>query len=200
MPIHLRALTGVLIASAECERVDGGISINWCTMGCGGYTTFDVYRGFTQDFAAMLKRNSSPVRSERIYEFFDPCEDQTKDLYYYLVEVGGDNPTHYGPLSVKGVPAPAAALGQNYPNPFNPSTTIPYTIGAGGSGQPATIFFYNVSGALVDGYSLGIKQAGNYTFMWNPSISGQKGFPSGVYYCRLQVGKELYTRKVILLR
>jgi hypothetical protein len=200
VPIHLREQIGVLIASAECERVVGGVSISWCTMGCGGYTTFDVYRGFTPDFAAMAKRNSSPVQSNRIYEFFDQCEDPTKDLYYYLVEIGGDNPTHYGPLSVKGVPAAAAALGQNYPNPFNPSTTIPYTIGASGSGRSATISFYNVSGGLVDSFSLGAKQAGEHTFRWNPSISRREGFPSGVYYCRLQVGKEIYTRKVILLR
>lgn len=201
VPIHLRQQIGVLIASAECGRVAGGVSISWCTMGCGGYTTFDVYRGFTPDFLTMEKRNASPVLSSRIYEFFDPCEDPTKDLYYYLVEIGGDNPTHYGPLFVKGVPAAAAAaLGQNYPNPFNPSTTIPYTIGANGSGQQATISFYDVSGRMVDGYSLGAKRAGDYAFRWNPSLSRRDGFPSGVYYCRLQVGKEIYTRKVILLR
>jgi hypothetical protein len=169
-------------------------------MACGGYTTFDVYRGFTADFAAMEKRNGSPVRSDRVYEFFDPCEDPTKDLYYYLVEIGGDNPTHYGPLSVKGISAPAAELGQNYPNPFNPSTTIPYTIGQSASGQQATISFYNVSGGLVESFSLGARQAGDYTFRWNPSLSRRNGFPSGVYYCRLQIGKEIYTRKVILLR
>jgi hypothetical protein len=200
LPLHLRAQVGVLIASAECERIAGGVSISWSTMGFGGYTRFDVYRGFTPDFAAMEKRNGSPVLSDRIYEFFDPCEDPTKNLYYYLVEIGGDNPTHYGPLSVKGISAPAAALGQNYPNPFNPSTTIPFTIGADGSGQPATISFYDVSGRLVESFSLGSRQAGDHTFRWNPSLSRQKGFPSGVYYCRLQVGKEIYTRKVILLR
>ncbi|MCX5754413.1 MAG: T9SS type A sorting domain-containing protein [Candidatus Krumholzibacteria bacterium] len=198
--IHLREQIGVLIASAECRRLAGGVSISWYTMDCGACASFDVYRGYTPDFAAMEKRNGSPVRSDRVYEFFDPCENSTKDLYYYLVEIGGDSPTHYGPLSVKGIPAPAAALGQNYPNPFNPSTTIPYTIGASGSGRPATISFYNVSGALVDSYSLGAKQAGDYAFMWNPSFSKRSGFPSGVYYCRLQVGKEIYTRKVILLR
>ncbi len=198
--IHLREQVGVLIASAECNRIAGGVSISWCTMGCGGYTTFDVYRGFAPDFAATVKRTGSPVRSSRNYEFFDACEDPTKDLYYYLVEVDGDNPTHYGPLFVKGVPAAAAALGQNYPNPFNPSTTIPYTIGAGGSGQQVTISFYNVSGGLVESFPLGARQAGDHTFRWNPSLSRRNGFPSGVYYCRLHVGKEIHTRKVILLR
>jgi hypothetical protein len=200
LPIHLREQIGVLIASAECQRLEGGISISWSTMSFDGYTTFDVFRGFTPEFATMQRRNGSPVRSNRTYEFFDACEDPTKDLYYYLVEIGGDNPTHYGPLSVKGIPAPAAALGQNYPNPFNPSTTIPYAIGASGSGQPAMISFYDVSGGLVESFSLGSKQPGNYMFSWNPSLSRRSGFPSGVYYCRLQVGKEIYTRKVILLR
>jgi hypothetical protein len=198
--IHLKEQVGVLIASAECARVVGGVSISWCTMDPGGTTTFDVYRGFTSDFAAMAKRNGSPVRSNRTYEFFDSCDDQTKDLYYYLVEIGGGNPTRYGPLAVKGLPAPLATLGQNYPNPFNPSTTIPYSIDLKGSGQPATISFYNVSGGLVESFSLGAKQPGDYTFRWNPSLSRRNGFPSGVYYCRLQVGKEIYTRKVILLR
>jgi hypothetical protein len=200
VPIHLREQIGVLIASAECNRVAGGVDISWCTMACGAYATFDVYRGLAPEFATMEKRNVSPVRSTGAYEFFDRCEDPTKDLYYYLVEIGGDTPTHFGPLSVKGVSAPAAALGQNYPNPFNPSTTIPYTIGASGSGQPATISFYNVSGMLIDRYALGAKQAGEYAFRWNPSLTSRSGVPSGVYYCRLQVGKEIYTRKVILLR
>jgi len=200
LPVRLKEQVGVLIASAECERVAGGVSINWSTMGFSGSMAFDVYRGFTPSFSAMEKRNGAPVQSTRLYEFFDPCEDPTKDLYYYLVEIGGDRPTHYGPLSVKGISALAAALGQNYPNPFNPSTTIPYTIGPGGSGQPATISFYNVAGVLVESFSLGAGQAGDHTFRWNPSLTRRNGFPSGVYYCRLQVGKEIYTRKVVLLR
>jgi hypothetical protein len=200
LPIHLTPKIGVLIASADCERVDGGVKLTWCTMDCGGFARFDVYRGYAPQFSAMERRDASPVTSNRVYEFFDRCEDPTKDLYYYLVELGGDDPTHYGPIYVKGASAGAGALGQNYPNPFNPSTTIPYTIGSLGSGKSATLSFYDVAGRLVDRYDLGAKQVGSYTFRWNPSMNGRGDFPSGVYYCRLQVDKETYTRKVILLR
>jgi hypothetical protein len=200
LTIHVTQKVGVLIASVDCQRADGGVKLSWCTMDFGGYARFDVYRGFAPQLSTMEKRNEAPVNSSRLYEFFDRCEDPTKDLYYYLVELAGDNPTHYGPIYVKGVSAGAAALGQNYPNPFNPSTTIPYTIGATGAGRIATISFYNVAGRLMDRYDLGAKQAGNYTFLWNPSLSGRGDFPSGVYYCRLQIDKETYTRKVILLR
>jgi hypothetical protein len=200
IPIHLAQKVGVLIASAECRRRDGGVQITWCTMGCDGYATFDIYRGYAPELMAMEKRNGAPVSSGRTYEFFDRSEDPTKDVYYYLVELAGDNPTHYGPIFVRGVPAAAAELGQNYPNPFNPSTTIPYTIGANGTGKTATISFYDVAGKLVDRYNLGAQQTGSYTFRWNPSAVKRGGFPSGVYYCRLQIDKETYTRKVILLR
>jgi hypothetical protein len=200
IPVHLTQKIGVLIASAECRRRDGGVEITWCTMDCDGFATFDVYRGYEPAFAAMEKRNDTPVTASRVYEFFDRCEDPTKDIYYYLVELAGDDPTHYGPILVKGAPAAAAELGQNYPNPFNPSTTIPYTIGENGAGKAATISFYDVAGRLVDSYNLGARQTGSYAFRWNPFAVKRGGFPSGVYYCRLQIDKEMYTRKVILLR
>ena len=101
---------------------------------------------------------------------------------------------------MKGAPAAAAELGQNYPNPFNPSTTIPYTIGESGAGKSATISFYDVAGRLVDSYNLGTRQTGSYAFRWNPLAVKRDGLPSGLYYCRLQIDKEMYTRKVILLR
>ncbi|MDD4857422.1 MAG: T9SS type A sorting domain-containing protein [Candidatus Krumholzibacteria bacterium] len=200
VPIYLEQKVGVLIASADCERTDGGVRITWCTMDCSGIYEFDVYRGCEPDLSAMEKRNDEPITSSRTYEFFDSTEDPTKDLYYYLVELAEDNPTRYGPIYVAGAPAAAAMLGQNYPNPFNPTTTIPFTIGANGAGKRVTISFYDVTGKLVDGANLGIKQTGDYTFMWNPSMSRHGALPSGVYYCRLQIDKEIYTRKVILLR
>jgi hypothetical protein len=199
--IHLKEEIGVLIASAECRRVDGGVLLTWCTMGYGGYATFDVYRGEEPSLSSMEKRNDAPVYASRVYEFFDRCEDPTKDLYYFLIERSADDPTRYGPLLVKGEPPPAAAsLGQNYPNPFNPSTTIPFTIGARGVAKPVSISFYDVTGRLVDSYALGVKGPGNYTFRWNPALGRAGNVPSGVYYCRLRVDKEIYTRTLILLR
>ena len=200
VPVRLTPQIGVFIESASCERLDDGILITWCTMDCMGSALFDVYRGLTPDLMTMEKRNHLPVRSSGAYEFFDQCEDPTKDLYYYLVELGTDNPTHYGPLFVRGGSAPAATLGQNYPNPFNPSTTIPYSVGATGVGKRMTFSFYDVAGRLVDRYVLGAKRAGNYTFRWNPLAREGSALPSGVYYCRLQIGKSTYTQKLILLR
>jgi len=201
LPILLKEEIGVLIASAECKRVAGGVLLTWCTLNCGGFATFDVYRGLEPSLSSMEKRNDAPVCSNRVYEFLDRCEDPTTDLYYYLVERTADDPTRYGPILVKGEsPAAIASLGQNFPNPFNPSTTIPFTVGAQGAGKPVSISFYDVTGRLVDDFSLGTKGAGNYTFRWNPALGRGGDFPSGVYFCRLRIDKEIYTRTLILLR
>jgi len=201
VPIHLREEIGVLIASAECRRTEGGVLLDWCTMGCDGYATFDVYRGYEPSFTSMERRNLEPILSTRVYEFFDRCDDPTRDLYYYLVERASENPTHYGPLLVKGEPAAVlATLAQNYPNPFNPSTTVPYTIGTKGAGSPVVISFYDVAGRLIERHDLGAKGAGSYTFRWSPAVTRGGSFPSGVYYCRLTIGKEIHTRTLILLR
>ncbi len=199
IPIRLTPLVGVLFSSVECRRVEGGVMVTWCTMGCTPLAAFDVYRGREPAFQTASKRNSIPVLADRIYEFFDLCDDPSQDLYYHIVEAGGDNPARCGPIFVKGE-ALAACLGQNYPNPFNPSTVIPFTVSATGAGKRATISFYDASGRLIDRYDLGTKEAGSHSFRWNPMAASRGSVPSGVYYCRLAVGKEVFSRKLVLLR
>ncbi|MBN1164150.1 MAG: T9SS type A sorting domain-containing protein, partial [Candidatus Krumholzibacteriota bacterium] len=84
--------------------------------------------------------------------------------------------------------------------PFNPATTIPYRVGQSLSGARVTIAFFDVSGKLIDRHELGIKPSGDHTFNWNPALSAGRNLPSGVYYCKLQIGKEAFTRKMIMLR
>ncbi len=197
--ILLKEKTAVMITSAAGSHVEEGILIRW-TAGDNN-AGFDIYGGDTPLFAAMEKRNAEEIRSESEYFFLDRCDDRTVDRYYFIVEAGDDSPTYFGPLLVGAIsPEAGNILSQNYPNPFNPSTTLPYRVGSGASGSRVTIAFYDVSGRLVDRHDLGIKPAGDHSFEWNPSLSTGKNLHSGVYYCRLQIGKEILTRKMILLR
>lgn len=199
--IHLVPDLAVLISTAYCERVENGVFLNWVVSDAGSAVGFDIYRGTEPELSGMEKRNRTPVYSYGTYRFFDPCENPYTDLYYYLAEAGGDEPSGFGPILAKGISADFRnALGQNYPNPFNPATTIPYTVGAEGIGRPVDISFYDVAGRLVETHALGGKQIGRYTYRWNPSLSKRGNIPSGVYYCRLRIGKETYTRKLILIR
>lgn len=79
-----------------------------------------------------------------------------------------------------------------YPNPFNPTTTIEYTISAS---SHTSVVIYDVLGrevvTLVDGF----KNAGKYDINW-----AANSVPSGVYFCRMESGNFLETKKIMLLK
>jgi len=199
--IRLSSSVATAISSAFCERLQEGVLLKWTTSCCYDLLLFDVYRGVEPGLELMEKRTSEPVSGTEAFEFFDPVEDPAVDLYYYLVERESDDPAIHGPLFAPGIEIVIEnVLGQNYPNPFNPATTIPYRVGTGEDGKPISISFFDVAGRRIDSYDLGTKPPGEYTFRWNPSISTERRIPSGVYYCRLKIGKASFTGKLILMR
>lgn len=200
--INLSPVTAVLISAAVVEEAGDGLLITWSTSCCDPTTGFDVYRGVTPRLDEMTRRNAEPVRSPvDEFRFFDICENRDVDYYYYIVEIGFDDPTYFGPiLAAASLPSITSSLGQNYPNPFNPATTIPYFVSKSDENTKVTVAFFDVAGRAIARYDLGNRPSGNHRFDWNPSLSDGKSLPSGVYYCRLTIGKEIFTRKMIMLR
>ena len=84
------------------------------------------------------------------------------------------------------------SLEQNYPNPFNPNTSIVYSVP---SNEYVSLNVYDVLGnkiaALVDEQ----KQAGIYEI----NFDGSK-LSSGVYFYKLEVGKNKITKKMNLIK
>jgi hypothetical protein len=83
-------------------------------------------------------------------------------------------------------------LFQNYPNPFNPSTAIQFSIP---TESYVTLRIYNSLGAELETLAASTLQPGSYKTEWNAA-----GHPSGVYFCRLQAGPYVQTRKLTLLK
>jgi hypothetical protein len=83
-------------------------------------------------------------------------------------------------------------LQQNFPNPFNPSTTISFNLP---SRSFVTLKIFDVMGREVSTIVSGEMQAGYYLRQWNAS-----GYPSGVYFYRLQAGAFTETKHLLLLR
>jgi Secretion system C-terminal sorting domain len=85
------------------------------------------------------------------------------------------------------------SLKQNYPNPFNPTTNISFSLPQQSKVRLTVInILGQVVATLVNGEQ---RSAGNYTVTWNA-----ESFASGVYFCRLQAGSFVQTRKLILLK
>src|SRR6267143_1079556 len=86
----------------------------------------------------------------------------------------------------------AFSLLQNFPNPFNPSTRIEYALA-----EPAMVSLkiFNLLGQQVSTLVDELQQAGNRSVELDASV-----FPSGVYFYRLQAGKFVDVKKMILMR
>ena len=88
-------------------------------------------------------------------------------------------------------------LAQNYPNPFNPETTIEYALR--NSGQ-VTLTIYNTLGQTVRRLVDKKQTTGAYQVRWDARNDNGEPVPSGIYYYKLQVGKQSLVGKMALMR
>jgi photosystem II stability/assembly factor-like uncharacterized protein len=84
------------------------------------------------------------------------------------------------------------SLDQNYPNPFNPSTSIKFSVSSPGQ---VSIKIFDIIGNEIETLLSEEKNPGTYTIKWN---AGQ--YTSGVYFCRLQAGDLVVTKKMMLMK
>jgi len=86
----------------------------------------------------------------------------------------------------------AVSLQQNYPNPFNPSTIIQF-------GMPETGFVelgvYNMLGQRVAVLANEQRSQG-----WHEVTLDASNLSSGTYIYRLQIGRDVLTRKLMLIK
>lgn len=122
------------------------------------------------------------------------------DLPLYSVELKGCriNGIIYGDTAVTAVKSGSNALPtdyslfQNYPNPFNPVTVIKYALPREAR---VLLTIYNTLGQKIKELVNEIRPAG----LHEVSFDGN-GFPSGIYFYRIQAGKFSETKKLILLK
>ncbi len=84
-------------------------------------------------------------------------------------------------------------LSQNFPNPFNPSTTIEFAVGTNGH---ASLRVFNVLGQEVAMLFDDVAQAGRvYPVKFDASH-----LPSGLYFAKLEAGKQQLKRKMMFVK
>ena len=84
------------------------------------------------------------------------------------------------------------ALHPSYPNPFNPVTTISYGLPLE---SDITLNIYDVEGRRITTLTEGIRTAGTHTVEWNAD-----GYPSGVYFVKLDAGEFTQTQNLMLVK
>jgi hypothetical protein len=83
-------------------------------------------------------------------------------------------------------------LQQNYPNPFNPSTTISFSFP---TRSMVSLKVFDALGREITALVEEELAAGTYSRRWNAA-----GFPSGLYFYRLQAGTFSDTKKLVLVK
>lgn len=89
------------------------------------------------------------------------------------------------------------ALDQNYPNPFNSGTAIAFDLP---QQEIVDLTVYTISGQKVATLVQGIRASGYHQVFWDGRDEAGAVLASGVYLYRLQVGDQLKTRKMLLVR
>jgi hypothetical protein len=175
--------------------------------------------GLAQMFLAQVLQMDPvpPVDPDKIAEFIRIAIEQVKPIYRAEImatlcnverNMLRNGPPVAGPIfacwgketiedEFEGIQVPSVtptetALDQNYPNPFNPATTIAFALP---SDQVVTLKVYNTIGQEVATLVNEFKPAGRYSAVWDA-----KGIPSGVYFCRLQAGSVVDTKKMTLMK
>jgi hypothetical protein len=83
-------------------------------------------------------------------------------------------------------------LMQNFPNPFNPVTAIHFSLT---SKSYVSLKIFNALGEEVTTLASEVLPAGSYLRQWKATE-----MPSGIYFCRLQAGFSVQTKKLVLIK
>ena len=123
--------------------------------------------------------------------------------YIYVADGSGglcifsfEKPTIVEDVDSKGK-MEAFQLSQNYPNPFNPVTTIEYNLK---TSSKVNLFIYNSLGQVVRVLIDEMQPEGIHTIIWDGRNGNGIELPNGMYFCCLEVGNYIQTRKMVLTK
>ncbi len=183
----------VAITSFEAVASDGFVALRGRLRSDFGVETVNVYRA--SDGERRLIAQLHGTWSDQ-FEYVDRSVEPGR-TYRYQIGVMDADGEFLSPIASIRLDPVALELAQNRPNPFNPATTIRFVLA---SREHVTLTVFNADGArirtLVD-ETLGL---GAHDVAWDGRDENRVAVGSGVYFYRLEAGKQTRTRKMVLLK
>jgi hypothetical protein len=189
----------VEFVSFNHQVFENNVELKWITATEKNNRGFEVqrYSGSNWETIGFVNGNGTTTQI-REYKFIDRGLSAGK-YFYRLKQIDYDGKFSFSEQIEVVIDIPSDfVLLQNYPNPFNPSTKISWKSPVGGH---QTLKLYDVLGneiaTLVDEF----REAGNHEItVSSKQLAVGNSIASGVYFYKLQAGKFVQTRKMILLK
>ncbi|NIM19057.1 MAG: M6 family metalloprotease domain-containing protein [Candidatus Latescibacteria bacterium] len=195
--LHLNQIVAAKLQSASVSLIDGGIEIRF------------ALEDLSLDEKIVLRRSLSPDGPWA--DLPGPIEETGQGAYVYVDREVEPGKTYFYRLDTETpdgrvtelyrdsatVPSRDLVLEQNYPNPFNPSTTIYFYLPAE---SKIRLEIFDVSGRLVRALATGVFQTGPHRSEWDGRNQNGERVSSGVYVYRLTAGKQMLSRKMVVLK
>ncbi len=194
-------LVATELMNFEAGPTETGIRVSWQLSQLDEGAAFEISRTDARDGGAAdpIWEAITPAisRDGLSFGFVDNAVEAGAQ-YRYQVRISDANGSRtLFETEILSTPRLPLTLSQNVPNPFNPSTTIRYYLP---ERCRVKVEIYDAAGRTIATLADRDQPAGHHTLMWNGRDSLGKPAASGIYFCRLQAGKEMRSRKLVLLR
>ncbi len=187
--------TAIMITSFEARPTNNGIALAWSLTTDEELNAFRIYR--SQEKAATEHVLVARITDASKRDFVDETA-RPGVRYIYSLVVEGEESGEVRLLSVTAERAPLTVqLFQNHPNPFNPATSIRYSVP---HASHVILNVYSPSGRLVRTLVNRKQSAGVHEVSWDGTNNAGDLVASGIYLCRLHVGKVTQSKKMTLLK
>jgi len=84
-----------------------------------------------------------------------------------------------------------------YPNPFNPTTTISFTIY---EESKVELIVYNIKGQKIKNLVNKVLTRDDHSFCWDGRNNSGEEVSSGIYLCRLRIGDQIISKKLMMIK
>lgn len=186
---------GTAVACFSAFTSEGGICVEWTMNEPCESTDFRITR--SDNGSESIPLDNVAVRQNGMNFSFVDNVVTPEQLYRYQVYLKDDG-TDRLLFETEKVESPRPPFNiVNYPNPFNPGTEISYFNAVEG---PVSLEIFDTSGRLVRRLVKKTQAAGEHRVFWDGKNDSGSGQSSGIYFCKLKSGKNVSSRKLVLLR
>jgi hypothetical protein len=193
--LHCSDVVDVTIARFDATPTDAGIRLDWTISADEPIAELRLLRRTGTE--ANLTISGGGALSPDATSFIDTRVEPGRAYSYTLEVIRTDGFVVTSQIETATAASAGLSMEQNYPNPFNPSTTITFTLPERASVE---LSVYTTDGKLVTTIVDGVMDAGYRKVEWDGTNSRGVPVSSGVYFYRLEAGKQVLTRKMLLLK